>query len=516
MTKLLNNRYQVLDVLGGGGFSTTFLVEDTHMPSRRRCVLKQLKPVSVDPSIQTLVQERFQREAAILETLGEVSDQIPRLYAYFTEAHQYYLVQELIEGRTLAEVIQTQQALSEATVLDILMRLLPIIDLIHQRGIIHRDIKPENIILRSQDGKPVLIDFGAVKETLGTVVNAEGQPTSSVVIGTPGFMATEQSRGFPTYASDLYSLGLTAIYLLTGKFPHELNIDPQTSQLRWHQSVLNVSPGFATVLDRSINLAARDRYASAPDFMQALRDSTIKPVADAVEPPPVPPLPVYGESPAVVQPEVFPTNIVDPGLEPSPGFTPKKVGILSAIALASAVVSFVAVQQLWPVMAGLLAGRTDDPSPSPTDISPGVPSTNTPEASSPSPTPEISPSLTPEVSPSATPDVSPPPTQFAAIAYSIPTGTYGYGLRYPSQAAAEQRALQECNKRVPAQDCQALFWFKNACGSLARATSGAYGWAWDEDIQVSEREALKQCSSFEGTDCQILLNLCSDRVISSI
>lgn len=515
MTKLLNNRYQVLDVLGGGGFSTTFLVEDTHMPSRRRCVLKQLKPVSVDPSIQTLVQERFQREAAILETLGEVSDQIPRLYAYFTEAHQYYLVQELIEGRTLAEVIQAQGALSEATVLDILMRLLPIIDLIHQRGIIHRDIKPENIILRNQDGKPVLIDFGAVKETLGTVVNDQGQPTSSVVIGTPGFMSTEQSRGFPTYASDLYSLGLTAIYLLTGKFPHELDIDPQTSQLRWHQSVLNISPGLATILDRSINLAARDRYASAPDFLQALRDSTIKPVADAVGPPPLPvsPPPVYTDPSPVVQPTNTAAKTFVP--ESAPGFTPKKVGILSAIALASAVVSFVAVQQLWPVMAGLLAGRTDDPSPSPTDISPGVSATDTPETSSPSPTPEVSPSLTPEASPSATPDVSPPPTQFAAIAYSIPTGTYGYGLRYTSQAAAEQRALQECNKRVPAQDCQALFWFKNACGSLARATSGAYGWAWDEDIQVAEREALKQCSSFEGTDCQILLNLCSDRVISS-
>lgn len=512
MTKLLNNRYQVLDVLGGGGFSTTFLVEDTHMPSRRRCVLKQLKPVSVDPSIQTLVQERFQREAAILETLGEVSDQIPRLYAYFTEAHQYYLVQELIEGRTLAEVIQTQGALSEATVLDILMRLLPIIDLIHQRGIIHRDIKPENIILRNQDGKPVLIDFGAVKETLGTVMNPQGQPTSSVVIGTPGFMATEQSRGFPTYASDLYSLGLTAIYLLTGKFPHELNIDPQTSQLRWHQSVLNVSPGFASVLDRSINLAARDRYGSAPDFLQALHDSTIKPVADAVQPPAAP---AYAEPPPIVQPEGLPTNTAVPTSvpEPEPNFTPKKVGILSAIALASAVVSFVAVQQLWPVMAGLLAGRTDDPSP--TELSPGVSPTDTPEASS-SPTPEISPSVTPEVSPSVTPEASPPPTtQFAAIAYSIPTGTYGYGLRYPSQAAAEQRALQECNQRVPAQDCQALFWFKNACGSLVRATSGAYGWAWSETIQEAEQEARKQCSSFGGTDCQILLNLCSDRVIQS-
>ncbi len=508
MTKLLNNRYQVLDVLGGGGFSTTFLVEDTHMPSRRRCVLKQLKPVSVDPSIQTLVQERFQREAAILETLGELSDQIPRLYAYFTEAHQYYLVQELIDGRTLAEVVQTQGALSEATVLDILLRLLPIIDLIHQRGIIHRDIKPENIILRNQDGKPVLIDFGAVKETLGTVINPQGEPTSSVVIGTPGFMATEQSRGFPTYASDLYSMGLTAIYLLTGKFPHELEIDPQTSQLRWHQSVLNLSPGLATVLDRSINLAARDRYASAPDFLQALRDSSLQTVAAADPPPPAAApsySPAYVAPPSAAQSGVVPTDITVS--ESSSGFTPQKVGILSAIALASAVLSFVAIQQLWPAMAGLFAGNTDDPSPTPTEGLPSVSPRQTPEAS-PSPTPDISPSVTPDVSPA-------PVTQFAAIAYSIPTGTYGYGFRYSSQAAAEQRALQECNQRVATQDCQALFWFRNACGSLARATSGAYGWAWNEQVQASEQEALKQCTSFGGTDCQILLNLCSDRVVQS-
>lgn len=515
MTKLLNNRYQVLDVLGGGGFSTTFLVEDTHMPSRRRCVLKQLKPVSVEPSIQTLVQERFQREAAILETLGDLSDQIPRLYAYFTEANQYYLVQELIAGRTLAEVVQTQGALNEATVLDILLSLLPIIDLIHQRGIIHRDIKPENIILRDQDGKPVLIDFGAVKETLGTVVNAQGEPTGSVVIGTPGFMATEQSRGFPTYASDLYSLGLTAIYLLTGKFPHELDIDPQTSQLRWHQSVLNVSPSLAAVLDRSINLAARDRYASAPDFLQALRHSTIK--VEPIVPTPSPSYPPEALPSASypVQSGVPPTDL-SANLDTettAEGFTPKKVGILSAIAVASAAFSFVVVQQLWPVMAGLFAGRTEDPSPTPTEISPGVSPRVTPEAS-PGETPEVSPSPTPDVSPSSTPKTLPPPTgQFAAIAYSVPTGTYGYGFRYTSRAAAEQRALQECNQRVPAQDCQALFWFQDACGSLARAPSGAYGWAWDQQIQDSEREALKQCTSYGGTDCQILLNLCSDRVI---
>jgi len=506
MTKLLNNRYQVLDVLGGGGFSTTFLVEDTHMPSRRRCVLKQLKPVSVDPSIQTLVQERFQREAAILETLGELSDQIPRLYAYFTEANQYYLVQELIVGQTLAQVVQARGALSEAMVLDMLLSLLPVIDLIHQRGIIHRDIKPENIIFREQDHKPVLIDFGAVKETLGTVVNAQGEPTGSVVIGTPGFMSTEQSRGFPTYASDLYSLGLTAIYLLTGKFPHELNIDPQTSQLRWHQSVPNVSAGLAAVLDQSINLVARDRYPSAPAFLQALRDTSIKTVAAADSLPLAPPYPSapsaepaaayasYSERPGVPSTQMG-TNI---GSDSPLGLTPKKVGILSAIAVASAAISFVAIQQLWPVMANFFAGGNVDPDPSPIDI-----------------IPDVSPSDPPAASPSPSPASPAPAIQFAAIAYSVDTGTYGYGYRYPSQAEAEKRALQECNKRVPAQDCQALFWFKDACGTLARATSTAYGWAWDEQVEVSKKEALQQCSSHGGTDCQVLLSVCSDRVIQT-
>lgn len=512
MTKLLNHRYQVLDVLGGGGFSTTFLVEDTHMPSRRRCVLKQLKPVSVDPSIQALVQDRFQREAAILETLGELSSQIPSLYAYFTEANQYYLVQELVTGRTLAEVVQAQGALSEAAVLDILLSLLPIIDLIHNRGIIHRDIKPENIILRDQDGQPVLIDFGAVKETLGTVVNPQGEPTSSVVIGTPGFMSTEQSRGFPTYASDLYSLGLTAIYLLTGKFPHELNIDPQTSQLRWHQSVLNVSPGLAAVLDRSINLAARDRYPTAPDFLRALRDSSLKTVADRQPAPvqaappsapsPVPPSPLPNPYQSGVPPTDFVTNVAMETPE-SEGLTPKKVGILSAIAVATAAISFVAIQELWPVMDSMVTDRTIDPTPVPDVI------------------PTISPSDAPEVLPSSEPSTPSPgassapatESEFAAIAYSIPTGTYGYGFRFTTQKAAEDRALQECNQRVEAQDCQALFAFENACGSLARSTTGAYGWAWSETIQQAETESLKQCEGHDGTDCQVLLRLCSDRVI---
>ncbi len=100
---LLNNRYRVLQTLGGGGFGNTFLAEDTYMPSGRRCVIKQLKPVTHDPQAYQMVQERFQREAAVLEDLGEGNNQIPRLYAYFTEAGQFYLLQEWIQVDTLTQ-----------------------------------------------------------------------------------------------------------------------------------------------------------------------------------------------------------------------------------------------------------------------------------------------------------------------------------------------------------------------------------------------------------------------------
>ena len=102
---LLNNRYQVIRTLGSGGFGETFLAKDINMPSERFCVVKQLKPIQNNPQIYQLVQERFQREAAILEALSGASEQIPVLYAYFTDGGQFYLVQEWIKGDTLTAKI---------------------------------------------------------------------------------------------------------------------------------------------------------------------------------------------------------------------------------------------------------------------------------------------------------------------------------------------------------------------------------------------------------------------------
>jgi serine/threonine protein kinase len=270
---LLNYRYKVISTLGSGGFGDTFLAEDTQMPSGRRCVIKQLKPLANDPKIYQLVQERFQREAAILEDLGSGNNYIPTLYAYFEENGQFYLIQEYIEGQTITQKSQ-QGRFSESSVKEILANILPILDYVHSKRIVHRDIKPDNIILRNSDGKPTLIDFGAVKETMGTVLTSSGNSSQSIVIGTPGFMPSEQSVGRPVYSSDLYSLGLTAIYLLTGKIPQEFTSDPATGEMMWRQQAPNVTPSFANFLDKAIQSHSRDRYQSANEMLQALYAGT--------------------------------------------------------------------------------------------------------------------------------------------------------------------------------------------------------------------------------------------------
>jgi serine/threonine protein kinase/Tfp pilus assembly protein PilF len=275
-SELINGRYRILYPLQEGGFGKTFLVEDTQLPSQRRCVLKMLKPVQDNPEFYRLIQDRFQREAAIQETLGEACQQIPRLHAHFAERDRFYLVEEWIDGDTLSAKVAEVGRFSEARVLEILSQLLPIVDIVHQHHIIHRDIKPDNIILRRRDGMPVLIDFGAVKESMAAVVDSQATSGRSIVVGTASYMAPEQSIGRPLYASDLYSLGLTAIYLLTGKSPAELNHDPHTGKVEWRSQASKVSASLTQVIDTATQMHPQDRFASAQEMLQVLQSLQIK------------------------------------------------------------------------------------------------------------------------------------------------------------------------------------------------------------------------------------------------
>ena len=343
---LLNNRYRIIKTLGAGGFGETFLAEDTQMPSSRRCVIKQLKPVTNNPQMHTLVRDRFQREAAVLEDLGDGSNQIPRLYAYFSEAGQFYLVQEWVEGETLRRKVETSGVMSESSVRALLIGILPVLDFVHSKRIVHRDIKPDNIILRQRDDLPVLIDFGAVKETMGTVVNSAGNTASSIVIGTPGFMPSEQAAGRPMYSSDLYSLALTAIYLLTGKWPQEL-ADPLAGEIAWHRHALNVSPSLAAVLDKAIQFTPRERYSTAREMLSALQSSPL-PISPTPPSPPAgePTEPTAAVSPRPTSPQPPQTNTPSSGLGDV-----QKIAILGSIIGAAILVGIVVAKPPQVVVA---------------------------------------------------------------------------------------------------------------------------------------------------------------------
>lgn len=136
---------------------------------------------------------------------------------------------------------------------------------------IHRDIKPANVIRRKQDGKMVLIDFGAVKE-IQTVVHTQGNTHLTVGIGTQGYIPLEQRAGKPRFNSDIYAVGMTAIQALTGIPPEKLPEDTKTEEVRWREQA-NVSNRLANILDRMVKSHYRDRYQSAAEILQDLETS---------------------------------------------------------------------------------------------------------------------------------------------------------------------------------------------------------------------------------------------------
>ncbi|HAC66146.1 MAG TPA: serine/threonine protein kinase [Cyanothece sp. UBA12306] len=270
MITLLSNRYQILETLGKGGFGETFLAVDTQMPSARKCVIKLLKPSVQSSEIPEWLKERFKREAAVLEKLGANHPQIPGLYAYFSENNNFYLVQEWIEGETLTQIHQRRGNFSENEVREILINILPILDYIHSHRIIHRDLKPDNIIIRHSDGQPVLIDFGIVKEAVATQINSHGKTAYSVALGTPGYMPSEQAAGRPVYSSDIYSLGLTAVFLLTGKTPQYLETDLQTGEILWRKEIPHLHSHLANIIDRTVYFHPKERFPTAKKMLAAL------------------------------------------------------------------------------------------------------------------------------------------------------------------------------------------------------------------------------------------------------
>ncbi|MFE1746484.1 protein kinase [Coleofasciculus sp. H7-2] len=271
--KTLSGRYQIIKHLGGGGFGQTYLAEDQQLPGNPQCVVKQLKPKASDSLTLEVARRLFDREVQVLYRLGN-HDQIPQLLAHFEDEQEFYLVQEFIEGDELKQELPVGKQLSQDLVIVLLQDLLEILAFVHQQDVIHRDIKPSNLIRRKQDGKLVLIDFGAVKEVGTQTVSSPGETTLTVVIGSPGYMANEQLSGKPRFSSDIYAVGMLGIQALTGLPPSQLPEDSKTSEILWRDR-LSVGTRYTVplldVLDKMVRYDYRQRYQTAIEALQALQ-----------------------------------------------------------------------------------------------------------------------------------------------------------------------------------------------------------------------------------------------------
>jgi formylglycine-generating enzyme required for sulfatase activity len=266
----LAGRYKIIKHIGGGGFGQTYLAQDILLPSKALCVVKQLHPQSNDPYTLQVAGRLFDTEAKILDQLGK-HDQIPQLLAHFEEQKEFYLVQQYIDGNDLSQEMIPGKRWSEAQVIVLLQDILTTLSFVHQQNVIHRDLKPPNLIRRKQDGKVVIIDFGAVKLIRAASANIQGKTSLTVGIGTPGYMPNEQSNGKPRLSSDVYAVGMIGIQALTGLDPIRGQIpdDPQTGEIIW-RDYAQVSPKLAAVLDKMVRYDCRQRYPSAMEALQAL------------------------------------------------------------------------------------------------------------------------------------------------------------------------------------------------------------------------------------------------------
>ena len=276
MPLILAGRYLPQKLLAQGGFGTAFLAIDRYTPGMRQCVVKQFQPAGdLSPTQMQLAQDLFEREAVVLEEIGNQHDQIPTLFAYFPilvenlnyEQEQFfYLVQEYIDGHTLGEKLVEKGRFTQVEVVEILRQILNILRFVHNKNIIHRDIKPSNI-MRHRNGKLFLLDFGAVKQV---TKNPTGANRSSTGIYSIGFSPPEQMSGgeiFP--CTDLYALGVTAVTLLTGEQEVNKLFDAYSNQIKWRSRV-QVNPELADILDKMLVAAANQRFGTATEVLEAL------------------------------------------------------------------------------------------------------------------------------------------------------------------------------------------------------------------------------------------------------
>lgn len=259
--EIIAQRYRIVVFVGQGGMGITYEAED--LTNYQRVAIKV---ISLRNITEWKVLELFEREAKVLANLNHPS--IPRYLDYFQvdtpNDRRFYLVQELVAGYSLDTLIRNGWRANETDIKQIAIQVLSILKYLHSLTppVIHRDIKPQNIIWH-QDGRIFLVDFGAVQDIYRNTVTCGG-----TFVGTLGYMPPEQFRGQVCPASDLYSVGATLLFLLTGKSPYDLPLRRMKIEFR---SQVQISDELAYCLEKMLEPIVEDRFHSAIVVLKALQ-----------------------------------------------------------------------------------------------------------------------------------------------------------------------------------------------------------------------------------------------------
>jgi class 3 adenylate cyclase/tRNA A-37 threonylcarbamoyl transferase component Bud32 len=296
----IGGRYVIKRVLGQGGFGRSYLVEDTQRFGEA-CVLKEFFPANRSSRSLQKAIDLFKREAKTLYQLKH--PQVPKFLACFTQSQRLFMVQEYIPGVTYSDLLRQrkrqEQTFTETEVTNWLLKMLNVLAYLHNLKVVHRDISPDNIMYCEERNLPVLIDFGLVNDAISDLLSQnddEANAEPATMVGKFGYSPPEQMHLGQCYpCSDLYALGVTAIVLLTGKYPRDL-IDQDCLEWNWKTFVYPSTP-LADVLDRLIRQKPKERFQSANQVIEALTGAAPAPS------------PLAGETPAYGSPRVETTPV---------------------------------------------------------------------------------------------------------------------------------------------------------------------------------------------------------------